>query len=111
VQWQLANYLDDLPGFTPSSQRLQYLSWNFRHTFASLNSQAPQAYPDPYPLVPDVAATTTYGRTGLLRVGSGPHVLVEQQGSVQALDLQLGGTAGQNVAGALTPRVGVARIR
>ena len=111
VQWQLANYLDDLPGFTPSSQRLQYLSWNFRVTFASLNTQAPQAYPDPYPLVPDVAMTTTYGRTGLLRIGSGPHVLVEQQGSVQALDLQLGGISGHDVAGALTPRVGVARIR
>ena len=39
IQWQLANYLDDLPGFTPAEPtRLQYTSWNFRAIYASLHA-------------------------------------------------------------------------
>ena len=59
-EWQLANYLDNLPGFAPSSPRLQYDSWNFRATYASFHEQAPTSFPREYPLVPDSTLTGVY---------------------------------------------------
>lgn len=111
LQWQLANYLDNLPGFTPSSPRLQYLSWNFRNTFSSLNSQSPQSFPKPYPLVPDSAVNAEFSRTGTLRIGSGPHVLMEQGAGSQGLSLQLMSPSGSAIPAGVAARAAVARIR
>jgi hypothetical protein len=38
AQWQLANWLDNLPGFAGGSARLQYASWNLRTEFAAVNA-------------------------------------------------------------------------
>jgi hypothetical protein len=111
LQWQLANYLDNLPGFTPSSPRLQYLSGNFRNTFSSLNSQSPQSFPKPYPLVPDSAVNAEFSRTGTLRIGSGPHVLMEQGAGSQGLSLQLMSPSGSAIPAGVAARAAVARIR
>ena len=32
-EWQMANYLDDLPGFDQPASRLRYKTWNFRQVF------------------------------------------------------------------------------
>ena len=113
TEWQLANYLDDLAGFTPASPRLSYRSWNFRNTFASLNQQSPSSFPRPYPLVADTALNGNYTRTGTLRGGSGRHVLILQDGGAgAAVDLQVTDSAGAAVLPAATsPRVGLVRIR
>ncbi|HSM15405.1 MAG TPA: hypothetical protein VK845_00220 [Gemmatimonadales bacterium] len=110
-EWQLANYLDNLPGFTAQSPRLQYDSWNFRSTFASLNQQAPGTFPRPYPLVPDQSANGTYTRTGTLRSGSGRHIVVTQSASADSLELRLRNGAGAPLSPTIAARYGVVRIR
>jgi len=110
-EWQLANYLDNLPGFTPQSTRLQYDSWNFRNTFASLNQQAPGTFPRPYPLVPDQSANGTYTRTGTLRSGSGRHIIVTQDASADSLEFLFRNGTGAPLSSAIAARYGVVRIR
>jgi len=111
-QWQLANYLDNLPGYVPGDGRLQYSSWNFRATFASFNQQAPGSFPRPYPLVPDSTRTGVYSRQGTLRAGSGPHVRIIQTPNANPVTVQLTDGA-RNPIGSSTaaPRIAIARIR
>ena len=110
AQWQMANYLDNLSGFTDASGRLGYSSWNLRATYASLHSQDPFRFRLVYPLVPDTAGAS-YSRTGTLRGGSGRHILIEQSPSAGAVQVKLtkDGTAALDAA--LDARFGVARIR
>lgn len=100
-QWQLANYLDDLPGFTPLSDRLRYTSFNFR-----------SIYQAGYPLVPDAAGSAAYTRTGTLRGGSGRHVDIVQPAGAGEVTIQLTGPGGTAVLPAsVKPRAVLARIR
>jgi hypothetical protein len=112
AEWQMANYLDDLPGFDPGPSRLRYRTWNFRSIFASFHQQDPFDFPSAYPLEPDSAADSSYARTGVLRAGSGRHVLLVQQPATGTVDLRL--TAPDNmtaVADSVAPRIGLVRIR
>jgi hypothetical protein len=110
-EWQMANYLDDLPGFTPGSPRLAYESWNFRQVFESLNMQRPDLFPLSYPLVPD-STTGSYSRSGVLRAGSGQHVLLLQSASSPETDLKLTGSDGiRAIPDTAQPRIGLVRIR
>lgn len=100
-QWQLANYLDDLPGFTPVSDRLRYTSFNFR-----------SIYQAGYPLAPDVAGSTTYSRSGTLRGGSGRHVDIVQPAGAGEVTILLTGSGGTAVLPpSVKPRAVLARIR
>jgi hypothetical protein len=111
-EWQMANYLDDLPGFTPANSRLQYASWNFRQVYGALHQQDPGNFPLSYPLVPDSTSGASYARSGSLRSGSGRHLLVVQPGSAGTVDLRLLDTDGTaTVADSVQPRVGLVRIR
>ncbi len=110
-EWQLANYLDDLPGFSPASPRLQYHTWDLRATYATLNQQLPATFPRIYPLVPDSTRTGAYRRTGVLRDGSGRHLRVIQAGSAGPVDLQLSDSTASSLSTAAVPRIGVVRIR
>jgi hypothetical protein len=111
TQWQMANYLDDLPAFTPGSPRLQYDSWDFRQIYASLNQQDPVAFPLSYPLEPDIA-NGGYTRSGTLNAGSGRHVLLIQQLSSGEVDFKLTESDGSSALPATAqPRVGITRIR
>ncbi|HEU4800115.1 MAG TPA: hypothetical protein VFS94_05745 [Gemmatimonadales bacterium] len=111
-EWQLANYTDDLPGFSAASERLRYPSWDFRSTFASLNSQSPSSFPRAYPLAPDSTLTGAYQRTGTLRGGSGRHVRVIQPAQGAAVTLQLTDSQGNAIGGSVAaPRIGIVRIR
>jgi hypothetical protein len=112
AEWQLANYLDDLPGFIPANPRLQYLSWNLRQVYGGLNQTNPGVFPLSYPLVPDSTSGASYARSGSLRAGSGRHLLVVQPPSAGTVDLRLLNTDGMSaVADSVQPRVGLARIR
>jgi hypothetical protein len=94
TQWQMANYLDNLPGFTPSDPRLQYQSWDFRQVYDSLNGG--------YPLAPDSTAGA-YSHTGQLLAGSGRHVLIAQPPSSGEVDFTLTGTGGTTALPASPP--------
>ncbi|MGH7579352.1 MAG: hypothetical protein ACREM9_04215, partial [Gemmatimonadales bacterium] len=112
-QWQLANYLDDHPAFETltGGSRYGYDSWNFRAVFGSFNQQAPEAFPSPYPVEPDVFAGGDYAREGVLRAGSGRHLLVEQSPGAP-LDLQLTAPGGETgIPAAAAPRTLILRLR
>jgi hypothetical protein len=110
TQWQLANYLDDLTGFSDASGRLSYPSWPFRGTYASLHSQDPSRYPLAFPLLPDTVGGS-YDRSGSLSGGSGRHVLIEQASSGGAVEVKLTKDGSAAVDASLDARFGVARIR
>ena len=110
-EWQLANYLDDLPGFTPSSPRLQYRTWDLRATYVLLHQQLPATFPRVFPLVPDSMHPGPYRRSGVLRDGSGRHLLVIQDASGPAVDMQLSDSSGSTLGTTAVPRIGIARIR
>ena len=111
-QWQLANYLDDLPGVVSQDPRLRYTSWNFRGTFAELNSQDPTSFPLAFPLQPDSVTTGAYDRKGTLRAGSGLHLRVVQPASSPAVTLQLTDSLRRAIgASTAVPRIGIARVR
>jgi hypothetical protein len=112
-EWQLANYLVGHPDFADLTEgtRYGYGSWNLRDVFASFHQQSPQRFPSPYPVEPDVFTGDGYLRDGVLRAGSGRHVLIHQA-ATDALDLRLTSPDG---AGALSsdvaPRTAVLRVR
>lgn len=111
-QWQLANYLDDLPGFTAQDRRLGYTSWNLRSTFNGLHTQDPVSFPSAFPLAPDSMSAGTYDRKGTLRAGSGPHLRVVQPAQGGAVEVQLTDSLRQAIGGSTAvPRIGVARVR
>ena len=108
-QWQMANYLTSLQGFTPSTPRLGYTT-DLRGIFLlNFNNGV---FDKPYPLTPDVTTDGTYNRTGVLRAGSGRHLRVIQPTSSGEVDLQLadpGGTA--TVSAGAEPKIALVRVR
>ncbi len=102
AEWQLANYLDDLPDFVPVSPRLTYTHMNLRATMA-------QVFPV-YPLRPDTARAG-YSRTGVLRAGSGRHLLVVQDANAPAYTLSVTAQDGSMLPAGSMARVAIARIR
>jgi hypothetical protein len=102
-EWQLANYLDDLPGFVAQGSRLRYKTWNFR--VAADSNQTP------YPLVPDITDGISYERSGTLRGGSGRHLRVIQPPGAGAVDLRLTSATGGLLPSSITPRIALVRIR
>jgi hypothetical protein len=102
-QWQLANYLTNLPGFTPSSDRLQYTTLDLRSIYQSNFGR--------YPLEPDVAGES-YNRTGVLRAGSGRHVLITRPPNSAEVMFILSSSGGSSpVASSVKPRIALARVR
>jgi hypothetical protein len=102
-QWQLANYLTNLPGFTPSSDRLQYTTLDLRSIYQSNFGR--------YPLEPDIAGAS-YNRTGVLRAGSGRHVLITRPPNSAEVNFVLTSSGGSTpVASSVKPRVALARVR
>jgi hypothetical protein len=104
-EWQMTNYLDNLPGFNQPGSRLRYKTWNFRQVFQdSLGSS--------YPLIPDNTSGNGYSHTGALRAGSGRHVLVTQAGGAPLVDLLLSAPSGtEPVSPTVDARIGLVRIR
>ena len=109
--WQMANYLDNLPGFTPADPRLAYPSWDFRHIYDTLHFQRPDLVPRSYPLRPDSTTTGTYGRIGTLRAGSGRHLRVLQSAGAASVDVMLARKNGDEFPDDRGVRFGLVRIR
>jgi hypothetical protein len=103
--WQAANYLDDLPGFTPTNPRLQYVGFNLRAALAQLK-RSPS-----FPLVPDSTLTGTFSHVGTLHQGSAHHVRIVQSAGAPGVQFKLSGLAGSAISPTLVPRVGLVRIR
>jgi hypothetical protein len=110
-QWQMANYLDDLPGFSPSSDRLRYITINLRNQFNQLHNQRPGDFARAYPLAPDSTRTGVYSRSGTLRQGSGRHVRIIQAPGTLSVQLLLTNGTGSGVSPTADPRVGLVRVR
>ncbi|HUR95649.1 MAG TPA: hypothetical protein VMY76_13785 [Gemmatimonadales bacterium] len=108
-QWQMANYLTSLSGFTPSSDRLGYTSLNLRGIFlANFNNGV---FEKPYPLTPDVV-NAAYDRTGKLRAGSGRHLrIVQPAGSGEVAVVLTNATETATVAASAKPRIALVRVR
>lgn len=102
-EWQLTNYLDDLPGFDQPAARLRYKTWNFRD-IAAANAR-------PFPLVPDSTSGVGYTHVGILRAGSGKHVRVVQPPGFGAVDLEVSGGPGAPFPSEVDPRTALVRIR
>ncbi|MEO8448964.1 MAG: hypothetical protein ABI647_04180 [Gemmatimonadota bacterium] len=108
-QWLLAAYLDDLPNFTPLSDRIKFKSWGLRAIW--LNPANAQAFPNGFPLKPD-STSGAYTHSGTLRGGSGFHLRLIQQANGAAIDVQAVRTsAGEVLDPALQARIGIARVR
>ena len=110
TRWALANWVSDLPGFAARPE-LQYTSWHFRRTFASLHTQDSTEFPLPYPLVPATSAGTAVNLSGIIQSGSGAYQRALQGPAAGAFTLLFnkGGTSA--FPATLVPRLGVIRIR
>ena len=110
ARWQLANYLEDLPGFVPSDERLQYTSWAFRDVYGA--SFQDGIFLKPYPLTPDSTLTGTYSHAGVLRGGSGKHLRIIQPASAGPVLLRLTRSDGSSrLPDDAEPRIALIRIR
>jgi len=103
-EWQMANYLTAVPGFTDPTARLRYKSWNLRSVFTTNFGS--------YPLQPDsLGKAATYAHSGVLHPGSGRHLLAIQNSSDPAVGIAFTDGNGRAVSANVVPRFGVARVR
>jgi hypothetical protein len=119
ARWALANWVSDLPGFTADSA-LQYASWSFRATFASLHAQNPNKFPKVYPLTPTSSSGRGVALSGILHAGSGVYHRVLQAPGAAGFTL-LFSTAGftplfdteggRPIPPSAVPRLSIIRIR
>ena len=112
-EWQLANYLadrGDLAAVT-SGTRFGYTSWNLPAVFAAFSEDDPARFPRAYPLEPARFSGAEYVQSGLLRAGSGHHLLVELPAG-STVDLRLtepGGTS--PISSDAEPHTALLRLR
>ena len=112
AEWQLALYLDDLPGFTPLSNRLQYSSWGFRTIFANNCCGPDEPFERAFPFTPTDASDMPFTQSGTLRGGSGTHFsLVLPAGSPEVEIAVTRTSGGPALDPALVARIAIARIR
>lgn len=110
VLWQLANYLDDLPGFLPADSLLQYRNVDLRDIYSQLHSGDPNFFTRAYPLAPD-STKGPYTRSGTLKQGSARHVRMQQEGGAPSMQLKLTGSATAAISATIMPRIGLVRIK
>jgi len=112
TRWALANWVSDLnvPGFTTPPE-LQYTTWHFRKTFASLHTQDSTDFPLPYPLVPTVSAGGATNVSGVLRSGSGVFHRALQAPGAPGFALYFVRTGTTPLPASIGPRLSVIRVR
>jgi Kef-type K+ transport system membrane component KefB len=118
-QWALTLWVSDLPGFTAPAE-LKYTSWDFRTTYASLNSQNPSSFPQPYPLIPIIATSGACGASGMaftcsgtMKSGSGVFMRVRQPPAGSGFALSFVDGSGNPFAtnNPAVPRLNIIRTR
>ena len=112
THWALANWVSDdsVSGFIAPPE-LRYTSWHFRATYRSLNSQNPNSFPRPFPLVPSASGGDAVSLSGVLRSGSGAYQRALQRGGAAGFALIFSGSAGAPLPPAVAPRLTIIRIR
>jgi hypothetical protein len=110
-RWALALWVSDLPAFTAPPE-LQYKSWQFRSTFASLHARDTVAfYLLPFPLVPVISAQANVNLSGVLRAGSGVYVRCLQPPGGSTFTLVFSAPGPTPLAPVMVPQLEVVRIR
>ena len=109
-RWALTQWVSDLPTFTAPPE-LQYITWHFRTTYASLNTQDPGNFPKPFPLTPTVSAGRATNLNGTLHAGSGLYHRVLQPPLGVGFTLRFGTGSNGPLPATLFPRLNVIRIR
>jgi len=109
-RWALANYVSDLPGFSAPSE-LQYLTWQFRTAFPTLNNSCSSRIPAQFPLAPPVLNATATHVSGMLRAGSGSYYRLQHAAGAPQFTLLFSNNAGAALRTTLVPRLNVIRIQ
>jgi len=109
-RWALANYVSDLPGFAAPSE-LQYLTWQFRTAFPTLNNRCNSKIPAQFPLAPPVLDATATHVSGMLRAGSGSYYRLQHTAGAPQFTLLFSNSAGAALRTTLVPRLNVIRIQ
>jgi hypothetical protein len=111
TRWALANWVSDLSvqGFTAPSE-LQYTSWSFRTTYASLHAQDSTDFARLFPLLPVASAGSGVNVSGTLTSGSGSYVRAIQPGSA-GFSVQVTKNGSTALPASLVPRLNILRIR
>jgi len=110
TRWALANWVSDLPGFSAPAQ-LQYDSWKFRTTYASLHAQDAGNFPKTFPLTPPTSAGRSVNMTGTLRAGSGVYMRAFQTPGAPGFTLLFSNGSGGPIDPTNVPRLTVIRVR
>ena len=109
TRWALANWVSDLPAFAAPPE-LQYESWAFRTTYASLNAQDPSNFPKAFPLTPTVSGGRQTDVSGTLRAGSGLYHRVTHGSNAPGFTLHFTTSGGGLLNPTFLPRLNVIRI-
>ena len=108
--WALALYADDFPGVNRPSPVIQMPTWNFRDIYTGLHADYRNAFPTPYPIVPQALPFGAFGTVQVPAVAGGGVAYFELSGThtrTQLLRLQSLGDGGP----ASTLRMSIARLR
>jgi hypothetical protein len=111
TRWALANWVSDLPGFSPPAG-VFYRSWSFRQVFAAFNAQDPYDFPVAFPLVPPATGSggAPLNLSGELHAGSGYYVQIVQAPGAAALAVRFTGAPGA-ISPNVDARLAVIRIQ
>jgi len=112
THWALANYVSDLPGFTPPPE-LQYKVRKFRTDYPTLSARCPvpNNIPATFPLVPPVGPGSVVNVSDTLRAGSGKYFRAQQSAGAIGFTLLFSDGQGFALPDALVPRLNVIRIK
>ncbi len=109
-RWALANYVSDLPGFAAPSE-LQYLTWQFRTAFPTLNNRCSNKIPAQFPLAPPVLDATATHVSGMLRAGSGSYYRLQHTAGAPQFTLLFSNGAGAALRTSLVPLLTMIRLQ
>src|SRR5256712_1419429 len=112
THWALANYVSDLPRFTPPPD-LQYKVRKFRTDYPTLSARCPvpNNIPATFPLVPPVGPGSVVNVSDTLRAGSGKYFRAQQSAGAIGFTLLFSDGQGFALPDALVPRLNVIRIK
>jgi len=112
THWALANYVSDLPGFTPPPE-LQYKVRTFRTDYPKLSARcpAPNGILPAFPLAPVTGPGDAVSLSDTLRAGSGLYFLAQQSAGATSFTLLFSDGRGFALPDALVPRLNVIRIK
>jgi len=114
-RWVLANYVSDLPGFTPGTE-LRYRKWQFRSDYPTTSARCSVLtgvanFPNVYPLFPTTGVGNSTNLVGTLPTGSGTYYIAQQAASDPGFTLLFSDGSGRALRPSHVPRLNVIRIQ